>query len=400
MPPPADAPTPPGVDTVTNVTDAAQRQTPPEPKAAVDSGDSVLTVFVAGLANLLIAAAKAAGAMISGSSSMLSEATHSLADTVTEVLLFVALRRGAKPADKVHPLGYGREAYLWALLAALATFVAGAVVSILDGIDRIRHGGETGDTRVAFAVLAIAFVLEGTSLMRALRQVRGNARRYRVRIRTFLEETTDTAVKAVTFEDSAALVGLVLAAVGLGLTTVTGNSLYDGTSSILIGVLLVIVAASLARSNTSLLVGRAAPLGLDEVLRAELESLPDVTSVPVFVTSVTGPRRLLVAAKVEFRDGCTTDDIERIADEAERRLVARFAGIEYVFLDPTPRTRADRVSTRSERKWREGLVRRRDQECAGRPPARQGPGHARVTAAGRGRAPVVRPSTSTIREAR
>ncbi len=328
---------------MTNVTDAAQRQTPPEPKAALDSGDSVLTVLVAGLANLLIAAAKAVGAMISGSSSMLSEATHSLADTVTEVLLFVALRRGAKPADKVHPLGYGREAYLWALLAALATFVAGAVVSILDGVDRIRHGGETGDTRVAFAVLAIAFVLEGTSLMRALRQVRGNARRYRVRIRTFLEETTDTAVKAVTFEDSAALVGLVLAAVGLGLTTVTGNSLYDGTSSILIGVLLVIVAASLARSNTSLLVGRAAPLGLDQALRAELESLPDVTSVPVFVTSVTGPRRLLVAAKVEFRDGCTTDDIERIADEAERRLVARFAGIEYVFLDPTPRTRAERV---------------------------------------------------------
>jgi len=193
----------------------------------------------------------------------------------------------------------------------------------------------------------VAFVLEDTSLLRALRQVRGNARRYRVRIRTFLEETTDTAVKAVTFEDSAALVGLVLAAVGLGLTTVTGSSLYDGASSILIGLLLVVVAASLARANSSLLVGRAAPLGIDEALRAELEGLPDVMSVPVFVTSVTGPRRLLVAAKVEFRDGCTTDDIERIADEAERRLVARFAGIEYVFLDPTPRTRAEpHLSTR------------------------------------------------------
>ncbi len=305
--------------------------------AAQGAEDSVLTVFVAGVANLLIAVAKFVGAMISGSSSMLSESAHSLADTVTEVLLFVALRRGSKPADELRPLGYGREAYLWSLLAAFATFVAGGVVSVVDGVDRILHGGDSGDPRVAFVVLAVAFVLEGTSLLRALRQVRGSARRFRVRVRTFLEETTDTAIKAVTFEDSAALVGLVLAALGLGLTHLTGESFWDGASSVLIGVLLFVVAVSLARANSSLLVGRSAPLGLDEVLRTELESLPDVMSVPVFVTSVTGPRRLLVAAKVEFRDGCTTDDIERAADEAERRLVARFPGIEYVFLDPTAR---------------------------------------------------------------
>jgi cation diffusion facilitator family transporter len=303
--------------------------------------ESILTVFVAGAANLLIAAAKAGGALISGSSSMLSEAAHSLADTVTEVLLFISLRRSGKPADERHPFGYGREAYLWALLAAVATFVAGAVVSIYEGTQKILHRGDLGDLWVAFGVLAISFVLEGTSLVRAARQVQGTARRYRVRPRTFLQETTDTAVRAVTFEDGAALVGLVLAAVGLGLSMITGDTAWDGVSSVLIGLLLVGVAGSLARANTSLLVGRAAPLGLDVALRAELESLPDVLSVPVFVTSVLGPRRLLVAAKVEFRDGCTTDDIERIADEAEQRLVARFPGIEYVFLDPTanPRTR-------------------------------------------------------------
>jgi cation diffusion facilitator family transporter len=300
-----------------------------------DQGDSVLTVFVAGLVNLLIAVAKAAGALVSGSSAMLSEAAHSLADTVTEVLLFIALRRGERPADARHPLGYGREAYLWSLLAALATFVAGAVVSVIDGVDRILHDGDRGDPLVAFVVLAVAFVLEGVSLRRALRQVRGSARRYRIRATTFLQETTDTAVRAVTFEDGAALVGLVLAAVGLALTEITRSSLWDGLSSVLIGVLLVGVAWSLAAANLSLLVGRSAPLGLDAVLRQELASLPDVLSVPVFVTSVTGPRRLLVAAKVEFRDDCTTDDIERVADEAERRLVARYPGIEYVFLDPT-----------------------------------------------------------------
>jgi cation diffusion facilitator family transporter len=300
-----------------------------------DGGESVLTVLVAGLANLGIGVAKGVGAVISGSSAMLSEAVHSLADTVTEVLLFIAIRRGGRPADVRHPLGHGRETYLWALLAALGTFVAGAVVSITEGVDRIRHGGERGDSTVAFVVLAVAFVLEGTSLVRALRQVSGTARRFRVRMRTLLRETTDTAVKAVTLEDSAALVGLALAAGGLALSEVTGRSVWDGVSSVLIGILLVLVAASLARANTSLLVGRSAPLGLDRALRAELESLPGVLSVPVFVTSVTGPRRLLVAAKVEFRDDFTTDDLERLADEAERRMLARFPGIDHVFLDPT-----------------------------------------------------------------
>ena len=329
---------------VTTAADGAPADPAPGPDEA--TSESILTVFVAGAVNLLIAAAKAVGALISGSSSMLSEAAHSVADTVTEVLLYISLRRSGRPADARHPLGYGREAYLWALLAAVATFVAGAVVSIWDGVDRIRHGGDQGSPTVAFIVLAVAFVLEGTSFARAARQVSGSARRYRVPRRTFLQETTDTAVRAVTFEDSAALVGLVLAAVGLGLTTVTGSSLWDGLSSVLIGLLLVVVAGSLAAANTSLLVGRSAPLGLDEVLRAELEGLPDVISVPVFVTTVTGPRRLLVAAKVEFRDGCTTDDIERAADEAERRLVARFPGIDYVFLDPTANPHRDgRVAT-------------------------------------------------------
>ena len=299
-------------------------------------GESTGTVVVAGLANLGIAVAKGVGALVSGSSAMLSEATHSLADTVTEVLLFVAIRRGGKPADARHPLGYGREAYLWALLAALGTFVAGAVVSVWEGVDRILHGGEHGDPRIAFVVLAVAFVLEGTSLVRALRQVRGTARRYRVRTRTLLQETTDTAVKAVTLEDSAALVGLALAAAGLALTEVTGQGLWDGVSSVLIGVLLVFVAGSLVKSNTSLLVGRSAPLGLDQQLRTDLESMPGVLSVPVFVTTVTGPRRLLVAAKVEFRDDFTTVDLERVADEAEQRMLATFPGIDHVFLDPTP----------------------------------------------------------------
>ena len=305
------------------------------------AGDSVVTVVVAMLANLAIAIAKAVGALVSGSAAMLSESAHSVADTVTEVLLYVALRRGRRPADRRHPLGYGRESYLWALLAALATFVAGAVVSVMEGIDKVLHGEQGGDPLVSYVVLAVAFVVEGISLWRAVHQVRSSARRWRMDPATYLRHTTDTAVKAVTFEDSAALVGLAVAAGGLWLTETTGSPVWDGAASIVIGAVLVVVAWSLARANASLLVGRSAIPSLDAALRRELESLPQVEAVPVFVTTVLGPGRLFVAAKVEFADGCTTDDVERAADEAERRLVARYPGVEQVFLDPTARVGAD-----------------------------------------------------------
>ena len=305
------------------------------------AGDSVVTVVVAMLANLAIAIAKAVGALVSGSAAMLSESAHSVADTVTEVLLYVALRRGRRPADRRHPLGYGRESYLWALLAALATFVAGAVVSVMEGIDKVLHGEQGGDPLVSYVVLAVAFVVEGISLWRAVHQVRSSARRWRMDPATYLRHTTDTAVKAVTFEDSAALVGLAVAAGGLWLTETTGSPVWDGAASIVIGAVLVVVAWSLARANASLLVGRSAIPSLDDALRRELESLPQVEAVPVFVTTVLGPGRLFVAAKVEFADGCTTDDVERAADEAERRLVARYPGVEQVFLDPTARVGAD-----------------------------------------------------------
>jgi cation diffusion facilitator family transporter len=313
----------------------SEQTVPTNQRERPGTGESMLTVVIAAAANLAIAVAKAIGALVSGSASMLSESAHSVADTVTEVLLFVALRRGAKPADVRHPLGYGRESYLWALLAALATFVAGAVVSVLEGLDKILHGGHGGHVLVSYVVLAVAFVVESASLLRALSQVRAGARRWRMRPRSYLRHTSDTTIKAVTFEDSAALAGLLLAGAGLALTSATGDVLWDGLASVLIGVILVVVAGTLAASNSSLLVGRAAMPALEEALRGELERLPGIISVPLFVTSITGPGRLLVAAKVEFADGWTADDIERVADDAERRLVARFPGVEHVFLDPT-----------------------------------------------------------------
>jgi cation diffusion facilitator family transporter len=299
--------------------------------------ESTGTVIVAGLANLAIAVAKAVAGVLSGSAAVLAEAAHSVADTLTEVLLFVALRRGSRPADEDHPFGHGKSAYLWALLAATGTLVLGAGFAVSQGIRTIMAGSqEQGHYTVAYVVLAISFVLEGTSLLRAVRQLRRGAARYRVTVLRFLRRTPDTTVKAVTAEDSAALVGLVLAALGLGLTQLTGSPIPDGVASILIGVLLAVVAMLLVRTNVSLIVGQSPSARLRDGIREEIESLSDVTRVLEVMAMFLGPESLLVAARVDFAETSVTG-LAASADEAERRLRARYPVITHVFLDPTPR---------------------------------------------------------------
>ncbi|MEV4617667.1 cation diffusion facilitator family transporter [Asanoa sp. NPDC049573] len=299
--------------------------------------ESVLTVIIAGLANLAIAVAKFVAGLLTGSASLLSEAAHSVADTTTEGLLYTALRRGAKDPDDRHPFGYGKESYVWAFLAALFTFVAGAGFSIYHGIETIRNGEDIGDFLVGYIVLIVSAVLEGISFFRALRQVRGEATRWRTSPARFLRATPDTAVKAVFLEDSAALVGLALAAAGLGLTEATGDSVWDGIASIGIGVLLLVVAFTLSVANVSLLVGQSVPRRLHQRLRRELSGVPTVERIDQLLTMQLGPDDVLVAAKVDFDDAASGADIEAAADEAERRLISVYPSIRYVFLDPTRR---------------------------------------------------------------
>jgi cation diffusion facilitator family transporter len=298
-------------------------------------GESTGTVILAGLVNLAIAIAKAVGGLISHSSAMLSEAAHSVADTVTEVLLFVALKRGTKAPDQRHPFGYGRETYFWAFMASLCTFVVGAGFSVYQGVQTIVERKPEGSPLVSYIVLAVSFVLEGSSLLKAVRQIRGTAKERGVSSRSYLQVTTDTTLKAVTFEDSAALVGLVLAALGLLLEQLTGDPLWDGVSAVAIGAVLLVVAFVLARANVSLLIGQSVSEGLQRDLKDEIKALDLVVDVPFLLTSVIGPGQLVVAAKVDFVDEASAGDIERVADEAEQRLVARFEGVRYVFLDPT-----------------------------------------------------------------
>jgi cation diffusion facilitator family transporter len=266
---------------------------------------------------------------------MLSEAAHSVADTVTEVLLFVALRRGARPPDERHPFGHGKSSFVWATLAAFATLLLGAGFAVTQGVHAILSHQETGDYTVSYVVLAISFVLEGLSLLRALRQIRGTARRYRVPPLRYLRRTPDTTVKAVTFEDSAALVGLSLAGLGLLLSELTGDPVYDGAASVAIGALLAVVGTLLVRANVSLIIGQATSGRLQQQIVEELESVESVERVFEVLTMYLGPDSLLVAARVAFK-GPEPTRLGHAADEAERRLRERVPLVRYVFLDPTP----------------------------------------------------------------
>jgi len=300
-----------------------------------EKSESVGTVVLAGSANLAIALAKLAAGLFAGSAAMLSEAAHSMADTITEVFLYVALVRGRQPADEEHPFGHGKESFVWAFIAALFTFIGGAGFSIYHGITSIVADEPSGDFLWSYVVLVLSFLAEGTSFLRAQRQVAGESRRWGITRSRFLRLTPDTTVKAVYFEDSAALVGLVLAGLGLALTQITGREIWDGLSSVAIGVLLLLVAAILARSNVSLLIGRSVPRAVHNQISADLIAIPIVVAVPTLLTMQVGPDEILVAAKVDFDDNVTGGEIEAASDEAERRLRERFPAIRYVFLDPT-----------------------------------------------------------------
>jgi cation diffusion facilitator family transporter len=299
-------------------------------------GESLFTVLLAAGVNLAIAVAKAVGGVLSGSSAMLSEAAHSLADTVTEVLLLTALRRSARPADSRHPLGYGPERYFWAFLASVATFIGGAAFAVIDGIRTIVGGEEPGSPLVSYVVLALAFVLEGTSLLRGLRQTRRDAQRWRAPLWTYIQHMPDTTVKAVVFEDSAALVGLVLAAVGLIGRQLTGSPLWDGCASILIGMTLAYVAFTLGRDNMSLLIGRSVSGRILDEIRAEIAAPAVVADVGQLAAILLGPEDILVAAKVDFVDTAAAGQVEEACEQIERSLTDRIPAIRQVYLDPTP----------------------------------------------------------------
>jgi len=296
------------------------------------------TVYVALAANSAIALAKLGGGLVAGSSAMLSEGAHSVADTMNQVFLLVSLRFSERRPDADHPFGYGKERFFWSFMAAVMIFVSGAVFSALQGIERITSGGSGKESfGIAYAILGFSLVAEGISLARAVHQSRGEARDAGRGLLEFVRRSRDPTTKTVVFEDTAAVIGVVIALGGVAASQVTGNPAWDGVASIAIAVLLAIVAVGLGHQTYELLIGRAADAEERRAIEDVLRGHEGVVALGPLLTMVLSPDELLVAAHFDVADDNTGDDVERITGELEDELRRAVPAVGPVFLDPTPR---------------------------------------------------------------
>jgi cation diffusion facilitator family transporter len=277
-------------------------------RGSTDAGtsSSLLTVVVALTANGLLAVAKTGAALVTGSAAMVAEAAHSWSDTGNEVFLLVAERTGQRPRDEAHPRGYGRSTYIWSLVAAFGLFSAGAVVSVWHGLTELVGEPGRASYTANYVVLLLAFLLEGTSFVQASHQVRGKAMRFGLHPLRYVTRTSDPTLRAVFFEDSAALLGLLLAGAGIGLHQLTGRHEFDAAGSIAVGVLLAAVAIFLMRRNMDYLLGEGDRPELRSAVLAEMSKHPDIERITYLHLEYVGPQRLFVVAAVDL----TGDDRE------------------------------------------------------------------------------------------
>ncbi len=290
------------------------------PARGAEEKSGVLTVIIAFGANALVAVAKSVAAALTGSASMTAEAAHSWADTGNQVFLLIAERRSNKPRDARHPLGYGREAYVWSMFAAFGLFTAGAVVSVWHGLQVLANPEPAGDFIVAYAVLALAFVLEGISFAQALRQARKGARRYRRHTLEHVVVSSNPTLRAVFAEDFAALIGIAIAASGIALHQITGSPVPDAIGSILVGLLLGAIAVVLIDRNRKFLVGEPATGEARTAVVNLLLQNPDVDRVTYLHMEFVGPSRLYVVAAVDMAGDLPEHDVAVALRRVERAL--------------------------------------------------------------------------------
>jgi cation diffusion facilitator family transporter len=299
------------------------------------------SVYAALVGNLLVAVTKAGAAFFTGSASMASEAVHSLVDTGNEVLLLYGMSRSQRGPDAEHPLGYGRELYFWSFIVALLVFAVGAGVSFVQGVEHIRNPDVIRAPLINYVVLALAFLFEGGSWLVALRQftaVKGDQG-----LLEAIHRSKDPPSFMVLLEDSAALLGIVVAALGTFLSTSLNRPELDGVASIVIGLILSAVALLLARESKSLLIGEQASPQLTEAILAMAREEPGVRAANGLLATQLAPDQVVVALSIEFGSDCTAAQIEAQVIALEHRARAAFPEIVVLFIKPQSQARFDEV---------------------------------------------------------
>lgn len=286
-------------------------------------------------ANFAIAAGKLAAGLVTHSASLLAEAGHSFADTVNQVFLLIGINLSRTTADDAHPHGYGKEGFFWSFLAAIFIFVAGATFSLYEGIRTLAqsdtHERSGTQLAIAFGVLGMAMVFESISFVVAVRSLVAGARRKGWSLWKFIRESPDLTVKTVFWEDSAALMGLTLAALGIGLSELTGNESWDGVASICIGAVLAGVAYMLGVQSRSLLLGAAAGPETRAHIRATVSAFPEVRSVVRLLTMQLGAHSVLVTGELELLRGLSTTEVEGLLGRIDAALAENVPEVSDTF---------------------------------------------------------------------
>ncbi len=288
-------------------------------------------IYAALFGNAGISVTKFSAAGITGSSAMLAESIHSVVDTGNQVLLLWGLKRAKRPADEHFPLGYGKEVYFWSFVVAILIFAVGAGVSLYEGVKHLLHPSPVKDVFVNYIVLAVAAVFEGAAwwfAWRSFRRSKGD-RGYLEAIRQEKDPTTFV----VLLEDTAALLGLAVAFVGIALGQYTGNPYFDGAASVVIGLILTSVACLLAWESKGLLIGKAANPKVQRKIHEIVAAHPGIKSVNELITMHMGPHSILVTMSVDFADALSSSAVEAATADFNRRIKEALPDVRRVFIE-------------------------------------------------------------------
>ncbi len=307
----------------------------------MSASSSKKVIFAALAGNTLIAITKFIASAFTGSSAMLSEGIHSLVDTGNQGLLLYGMKQAAKPACEEFPFGHGKEIYFWSFVVAIMVFALGAGVSLYGGIKHIIHPVHIEDPIINYIVLALAILFEGAAFFFALKefkQVKGQL--------TYLEavkQGKDPSMFVVLFEDGAALLGLFVALIGIWLAQATGNAVFDGIASVVIGLILAVTAIVLARETKGLLIGESAEPAIVKAIQEMVDEIDPIEKTNEVLTMHMGPDYILVNVSADFAPEASSDDVEASIAELDKRIKARFPRVKRIFVEAESREHFDKI---------------------------------------------------------